>query len=280
MSLSDLSHEDILEAYALAFRQMKEILDEDLTVSIGDWEFNRYYFPGDKIKLENYGISADDFFKMKTPPESIVVMKSGKKLLTNLDEAMLSQLTYPLKAPNGQTVGVMGILRSTEKERQIEDLSHSLAASLQEIDAGLQEVASGSQGLAQKINTVVKSANESEGNIKEINKVIKAISDISSHINLLGFNAAIEAARAGESGKGFAVVAEEMRKLATQSKDSAKMIDEILNKMKESMRTIINEINTVGGTAENQASATEEITALIGEVSQNSQHLVKIAQVK
>ena len=46
---------------------------------------------------------------------------------------------------------------------------------------------------------------------------------------MLSLNASIEAARAGEQGRGFAVVASQIQKLAEQSNDSAKQIDDITN---------------------------------------------------
>ena len=42
-------------------------------------------------------------------------------------------------------------------------------------------------------------------------------------------NASIEAARAGEQGRGFAVVASEIQKLAEQSSESARRIEEIIS---------------------------------------------------
>ncbi|MEQ8583454.1 MAG: methyl-accepting chemotaxis protein [Marinoscillum sp.] len=60
---------------------------------------------------------------------------------------------------------------------------------------------------------------------QEISRTLSVITEIASQTNLLALNAAIEAAQAGDAGRGFAVVAEEIRKLAEDSRKSAKEIE-------------------------------------------------------
>jgi methyl-accepting chemotaxis protein len=60
--------------------------------------------------------------------------------------------------------------------------------------------------------------------VKGLSAMTDTIRAMARQTEILAINAAIEAARAGEAGKGFAVLAGEVRRLATQSNESAAQI--------------------------------------------------------
>jgi methyl-accepting chemotaxis protein len=68
---------------------------------------------------------------------------------------------------------------------------------------------------------------------KQIESIISVINEISEQISILSLNASIEAENAGQHGKGFSVIASEIRLLAENTKNSAKNITELTNKIQE-----------------------------------------------
>jgi len=109
---------------------------------------------------------------------------------------------------------------------------------------------------------------------QEIGQIVDTISSIAGQTNLLALNAAIEAARAGEQGRGFAVVAEEVRKLAEQSQEAAKLIANLIAEIQKDTGSAVVAMNEgtkevrIGTEVVNNAGRNfKEIFGLIGEVT-------------
>lgn len=76
----------------------------------------------------------------------------------------------------------------------------------------------------------------------KINEMVNVIESVAEQTNLLALNASIEAARAGEAGKGFAVVADEIKKLSESTKDSVKLIQDLVNELNVSVDSSVQAI--------------------------------------
>ena len=94
------------------------------------------------------------------------------------------------------------------------------------------------------------------------------IADIANKTNLLSLNASIEAARAGEDGRGFAVVAEEIRNLASSTKnlidENNRQAEQTVPKITssvEGIKKLLNQITELSDHITNIAATTEEVSA-------------------
>lgn len=120
--------------------------------------------------------------------------------------------------------------------------------------------------------------NESALKIKEATNLISSIAD---ETNLLSLNASIEAARAGEAGRGFAVVASQIQKLADQSNDSARQIDDIIYTLLEDSQKAVHTMEEVkeiiARQSENVSKTGEVFSQVQGGISDSIQGVDEIA---
>lgn len=86
------------------------------------------------------------------------------------------------------------------------------------------------QEMINLLNQKCDEINSAISGIVEVNERYRemsdAISSITEETHILSINASVEAARAGEFGKSFAVVAQEIRTLASSTRDTTKTVEE------------------------------------------------------
>lgn len=151
--------------------------------------------------------------------------------------------------------------------------------------------------LASEVETAASVIHRLENDSSKIGMVLEVIRGISEQTNLLALNAAIEAARAGEQGRGFAVVADEVRTLASRTRQSTLEIQTMIESLQtgaeeavkvmeqgrnqahssvdqaskagQSLRGITNAVETINGMNDQIASAAEEQSAVAEEINRN-----------
>jgi len=103
------------------------------------------------------------------------------------------------------------------------------------------------QDSGNELNTIVSTTTnkiiELKSKSDSVFQFIEIIKSISGQTNLLSLNASIEAAKAGDAGRGFAVVAQEIRKLAEQSKDSVKVVNDVIRDFAKELDDVNNTIS-------------------------------------
>ena len=272
--------EKYLQKFIEVMPVLNEVMHDDITIIVFDLrkEIIAAYVPGQLKMPSKVGDKIDDmdvfnFVRNTKKPFPSVIPKEyfgvpAKGLLN------------PVFDEKGEVVALVSISKSIENESKIEEISTSLFSSMEQLNAGIEEIASSSQQLSTFIKEIVDFSAQTEGKIRDIDSIIQVIKSIATHSNLLALNASIEAARAGEAGRGFSVVAKEMGKLSNLSKESADKVAGSLLDIKKAIEFISKKINTTSLTSENQAAATEEMAATTDEIVTIVKQLSDISKVK
>ncbi len=137
------------------------------------------------------------------------------------------------------------IEQMNENAKLIKEMSESASLALNE----LQEI---NEHAKDSIDIISKQTTTTNISAQKIREATTLITNIAEETNLLSLNASIEAARAGEMGRGFAVVASQIQKLAEQSDESARRIDEIVNRLLSDSDKSVQTMNEVKAIMESQ----------------------------
>ncbi len=140
---------------------------------------------------------------------------------------------------------VKEIEQMNENAKLIKEMSESASTALNE----LQEI---NEHAKNSISVIADQTTTTNISAQKIREATTLITDIAEETNLLSLNASIEAARAGEMGRGFAVVASQIQKLAEQSDESARKIDEIVSKLLDDSDKAVQTMNEVKTIMEDQ----------------------------
>jgi methyl-accepting chemotaxis protein len=229
------------------------------------------------------------------------VLSPMRAIKTVSDQVALGDLSGRIEITTGDEIGELGRFFNAVVDsfallvENIQDASavllestHSLGASTQEVSstanqqaASVKEILSTmedsdklSQGVAVRIQEVVRVANHTRetvekgfsliqgslgkmGEIKETNsrtiggiktlgnqidsiwEIVNIINGIADQTKIIAFNAELEAAAAGEAGKNFQIVASEIRRLADSTVDSTNEIKGKINEIQHASDKLI-----------------------------------------
>lgn len=171
--------------------------------------------------------------------ETAITVEQVEKAVSEISEGASSQAEETQKAT--ENVILMGSMveETTRQVGELTDNANIMKKSSDEAFATLQELERINSGAREAIDVIYEQTNTTNESAMKIREATALITSIAEETNLLSLNATIEAARAGEQGRGFAVVASQIQKLAEQSNDSARQIEDIIDSLiRESQRSV------------------------------------------
>lgn len=121
--------------------------------------------------------------------------------------------------------------------------------------------------LRQAVESISDTVKELAQSTSDIGEAANIISTIADQTNLLALNAAIEAARAGEQGRGFAVVADEVRSLASKTRESTDKIHNIIQTLAERSERAVRVSDAGMDSAHRGTAIVEETRKALSEIN-------------
>ena len=160
-----------------------------------------------------------------------VLASSAGEIMTTVSE-FASTSSETASAINETNATVQEVRQTTDltsqKAKHVYETAQKSVTVAKTGKKSVDDAIGGMQGIHERMgfiaDRIVKLSEQSQA----IGDIIATVNDLAEQSNLLAVNAAIEAAKAGEHGKGFAVVAQEVKNLATQSKQATAQVRSIL----------------------------------------------------
>lgn len=170
---------DTFKHYQVVMANLKDILQEDVMVSITDKEKFLSYFPGDKLRVSLKAgdkIPTDDPLNQTIKTNTIVQGVVPKEVYGIPFRAV----TYPIRDGSGACIGAIGFAKSLEKEFYISDSLDRIAKVISSSHNEMQEIGS----------SVVKISEKAQDNSSSVQEIYASMEEMTSNTLLVNKTAA------------------------------------------------------------------------------------------
>ncbi len=192
-------------------------------------------------ELNKYRLHLEDMVKQRTSDLSNVLMEVRETVnILAASSAQILAATTQVASGTAETATAISETTATveevqhavklnaEKAKNVANNAQRMAQVSQNGQKAVEEALAGMNQIRIQMDSIGQTVIRLSEQSQSIGGIIASVTEIADQSNLLSVNAAIEAAKAGEHGKGFAVVAQEIKNLASQSKQATLQVRNIL----------------------------------------------------
>lgn len=170
------------------------------------------------------------------------------------------------------------VQRASDASKNLEQYSRNTQTVTSEYSSKMKSTVEQMEKAVTYIEATMKTVQTLNEKNEKISVVLQTLDALTNQTNLLALNVSIEAARAGEAGKGFAIVAQEVKKLAEDSKQSSKEIENMIQEIKTQTNDVAKE--TIEGLRLIKESKEILMTAEenFDDINENTKHISKFSE--
>lgn len=269
-------NQEILNHFSYVLPFLNNLLTNDISVGLSDLEKQLVYIPGKTLDLK---ISKGT--QLKPGSALYRAIHEKRRIVTKIDKSLWGvpfiAVASPIYNSQDEIIGAAVAMDNVDRQDNLKLMATSLAENMAALSGTVQEISAQTEEISAVCSSLSEVVQQSQVHVKETDEVLMLIKRIANQTNLLGLNAAIEAARVGEHGRGFGVVAGEIRKLANESADSIKRIEQILKAIQSAGFETADQMLQIDSTISQVAAAIEEITGVAQQADKIANELDTLA---
>jgi len=229
--------------------EAREMMDYMVSIDSVDFHIPEGASISKDLREEIYNLNKRIMGKLKTQVEiSTDVFFVSEKLNTLATESLETSenIAVSVETADENITNQSKMLRDTKDltgkiHQSMDKIGEEVIDKIQFISGSIVAAQGGIEGITD-IETMIKNSRDTLQDISnktaelrdyshEVVNLMDLINNISNQTKMLSLNASIEAARAGEQGKGFGVVAVEVGKLASETENVSKKIEEVIGNL-------------------------------------------------